>query len=129
MVKKSKTPNRGLATLRGSRGDPVYVDDGADETTRTRPPGRRLSPPPRPTTGKHLGGRPQIDPADLRSERYGMRLHPDLRTEVERLARHDGIKMAAWIEGKMIDAVNAATGSEILDRIGRYKQPVTRRRG
>jgi hypothetical protein len=128
MVKKTKTPpKRGLASLRGDRGDPPDAD-GPDEFSRfslgkrTKPP----RPPERPIIpGRHAGGRPLIDPDDLRSERYGMRMHPDLRAEVERLARLDGLKMAGWIERAMIDMVNKACGSEILDKIGRYKANVS----
>lgn len=129
MVKKMKRPHRGLASLRGDRGDPVYVDGPNESSVIRSEGGRKLRPPARPVIpGRHPGGRPLIDPADLRSERYGMRLHPDLRDEVERLARLDGLKMAGWIERSMIEAVNKARGSEVLDKIGRYKHPVTGRR-
>lgn len=49
-----------------------------------------------------------------------MRLHPDLRSEMTRLARMQGWKMAQWIEKALIDAVNKENGRDVLDKIGRY---------
>jgi hypothetical protein len=43
-----------------------------------------------------------------------MRLHPDLRDEMTRLARMEGWKLAQWIEKSLIDAVNAANGREVI---------------
>lgn len=68
-------------------------------------------------------GRPLIDPADLRSERFGFRLHPDLFAEASRLSRLEGLRLSIFCERALIAAVNARVGSEILDAIGRYKQP------
>jgi predicted nuclease with RNAse H fold len=68
-------------------------------------------------------GRPPIDPADLRSERYGFRLHPDLWAEMVRLARREGISVALWLERAAIDRVHRQASAEILDAIGRYKSP------
>jgi hypothetical protein len=66
-------------------------------------------------------GRPLIDPADLRSERFGFRLHPDLMAEASRLSRLEGLRLSIFCERALIAAVNQKVGSEILDAIGRYK--------
>ncbi len=67
------------------------------------------------------GGRPPIDPADLRSDHLGLRMHPDLRGELDRLARFDGMKVSMWVERTLIAAVNARLGTDAIDLIGRYK--------
>jgi hypothetical protein len=89
--------------------------------------GRRVGPPPRVPARPmprpfRVGGGPLQDPADLRSERYAMRLHPDLRDEMTRLARMEGWKLSQWIEKALVDATNVANGKAVVDRIGRYIQ-------
>ena len=74
-------------------------------------------------TKKHPGGRPKIDPADLRTERLAVRLHPDLTTEVNRACRLMGMNRSIFFERLLIDWVNAR--AEVmrirpLDLIGRY---------
>ena len=68
-------------------------------------------------------GRPLIDPADLRSERFGFRLHPDLFAEASRLSRLEGLRLSIFCERALIAYVNQKVGSDILDAIGRYKVP------
>lgn len=72
-------------------------------------------------------GRPLIDPADLRSERFGFRLHPDLFAEASRLSRLEGLRLSIFCERALIKAVNEKIGEEILDAIGRYKKPAPKR--
>jgi hypothetical protein len=71
---------------------------------------------------KHAGGRPPLDPDDLRSDRLGLRIHPDLRAELDRVARMDGMRLSMWVERALVKAVNERTGGEILDLIGRYQK-------
>lgn len=71
---------------------------------------------------RHPGGRPKSDPADLRSDRLGLRIHPDLRTELEALAREDGLRLAHYTERALVDHVNRVRGGAVLDRIGRCKE-------
>ena len=68
-------------------------------------------------------GRPLMDPADLRSERFGFRLHPDLFAEASRLSRLEGLRLSIFCERALIAYVNQKVGSDILDAIGRYKVP------
>jgi hypothetical protein len=120
MVKLAKTRTspklKGLAALPRTRDDYWETHDAPPTTTgeNARPPAR---PMPRPF---RVGGGPLQDPNDLRSERYAMRLHPDLRDEMTRLARMEGWKLSQWIEKSLVDATNAANGRVVVDRIGRY---------
>jgi hypothetical protein len=77
---------------------------------------------------KNVGGRPHIDPLDLRSERFGFRLHPDLMAEMVRLARLEGLRLSIWLERSAIEKVNRTAGADVLDMIGRYKNPPLKRR-
>jgi hypothetical protein len=72
---------------------------------------------------KHPGGRPKADPADLRTERLAVRLHPDLTTEINRACRLMGMNRSIFFERLLIDWVNAraeAMRIRPLDLIGRY---------
>jgi hypothetical protein len=74
-------------------------------------------------TKKHPGGRPKADPADLRTERLAVRLHPDLTTEINKCCRLMGMNRSIFFERLLIDWVNAR--AEVmrirpLDLIGRY---------
>lgn len=124
MVKRGKTTSakpakRGLASLSGERQDEKEYIDNSPPRSGIAPPGFKPRVPPRPERPR-VGGLALQDPADLRSERYGMRLHPDLRFEMTRLARQRGWKLAQWIEKALIEAVNAQCGFEKLDMIGRH---------
>lgn len=120
MVKRRKTTKPGgLAALKRSQRrpsdddfEPVHYDPH-----RVVPPGWKPHVPPR---AARVGGPPLQDPNDRRSERYAMRLHPDLRAEIATLARGRGWKVSQWIEKALIDAVNGERGGEVLDQIGRY---------
>jgi hypothetical protein len=118
MVKTKKTKKApkpgGLASLPRVRPNEDDLEAWPVPAPHPRPP-----VPARP----RVGGRALQDPEDLRSERYGMRLHPDLRSEMTRLARMQGWKMAQWIEKSLIDAVNKENGRDVLDKIGRYLPP------
>jgi hypothetical protein len=123
MVKKPKKPAAkkasGLASLRGRPPEDEYQDipDYPPEAY-TRRPGEPQSPLrlPRPVRLPRIG-----DPEDYRTERYGMRIHPDLRAELEALAREEGFRLSQWIERVLIDAVNRARGRDVLDRVGRRR--------
>src|SRR5664279_1696070 len=91
-VKRRPSPKlKGLAALPRRRGDDYW----ATHELVQMPAGKNARPPARPF---RVGGGPLQDPADLRSERYAMRMHPDLRDEMTRLARMQGWKMSQWIE-------------------------------
>jgi hypothetical protein len=77
---------------------------------------------------RYAGGRPPSDPEDLRSARIGMRIHPDLRKELDRRAREEGLRLSMYIERILIDRINVDAGHPILDKIGRYAQSVQRKR-
>ena len=72
-----------------------------------------------PSMPKNKGGRPPFDPLDVRTDRLGLRCHPDLREEVERAARDDGMRISMWMERALIQAVNDRRGHKVLDLIGR----------
>jgi hypothetical protein len=77
----------------------------------------------KPKTKKHAGGRPKADPADLRTERVAVRLHPDLTTEINRACRLMGMNRSIFFERLLIDWVNARVDVlriRPLDLIGRY---------
>jgi hypothetical protein len=69
---------------------------------------------------RHAGGRPPLDPDDVRADRLGLRIHSDLRDELDRLAREEGMRLSMFVERILIDAVNAMVGHRMLDKIGRY---------
>jgi hypothetical protein len=72
-----------------------------------------------PSMPSNKGGRPPFDPLDVRTDRLGFRCHPDLRVEVERAARDDGMRISMWMERALIQAVNDRRGHKVLDLIGR----------
>ena len=72
-------------------------------------------------------GRPKIDPADLRSVRFSFRMHPDLFEEIRRLARIAGQPLSVYVERGAIERVHKDVGKEILDSIGRYTPPSTKK--
>ena len=124
MTNKPKTPSEpkkpgGLASLvnqRQSEEDiaPDYPEEAYTQIRTDPLAPRRGLPRPLPPRLK--------DPEDLRTERYGLRLHPDLRLEMESLARAEGFKLSQWIERALVDTVNRVHGRHVLDRIGRRIQ-------
>ena len=76
----------------------------------------------KPTTkAKKPPGRPPKDPGDIRSISFSLRLHPDLYSEISRLARLSGLPLSLYVEKATIAKVHGDVGKEILDAIGRYK--------
>jgi len=129
MAKKRKTigsetsaPQR-LADLKSDLSEPPPPHPEED-TFYARTPGV----PPRPIHPLLRPGRPRIDPDDLRTDRYGLRMHPDLRSEIDRLARADGMRLSQWLERLLVTEVNRRSGVEVLDWIGRYKDTRKQRR-
>jgi len=114
MVKRPTTPPKGLAAMRRDRQrDPDHVEPG--------PGVRRVPPRPDYPNPRKPGGQPLADPLDARQSRLGMRLHEDLRRELELLAREDGLRLSTFVEKVLIDGVNRRRGRDILDRLGRYR--------
>ena len=70
---------------------------------------------------------PRGDPADNKTARYALRLHPDLLHEATELARSRGQKLSQLIERALIEVVNDAQKRPILDPIGRYNDPLKKR--
>jgi hypothetical protein len=64
-------------------------------------------------------GRPPIDPADLRTERIALRVHPDLLHDIDTQARDAGFVRSVMIERILIAYVNHVAGVDVLDAIGR----------
>jgi hypothetical protein len=72
---------------------------------------------------KKKTGRPASDPADVRSERTALRMHPDLQHELSAAARERGITRSLLIEQILLGAINArlaSRGERMLDGIGKY---------
>ena len=67
-------------------------------------------------------GRPPKDPGDVRAIRFALRLHPDLYSEMVRLARLGGLTVSAFLEKAAIARVHSEVGQPVLDAIGRYRQ-------
>ncbi len=57
---------------------------------------------------------------DRREARYALRIHPDLKAELGRLARSTGVKVSTIVERAIIKAVNDSAGKPVVDAIGRY---------
>jgi len=75
------------------------------------------------------GGRPRSDPADLRSDRLVVRIHPDLMSELQEAAREQGISRSLFTERVLLTFLNSrhADGHpRRLDRIGRYERPAAK---
>lgn len=113
MVKKSKTFG-GLRSLPKRRPSEDYDLPPDDAKFPPLPPGTRLRVPRGRPKGITVG-----DPADFRTARFGMRIHPDLKEEIEAQARKEGFRFSQWIERVLVDGVNRARGREVLDKIGR----------
>jgi hypothetical protein len=74
-------------------------------------------------TAKKKTGRPAADPAEIRSERTALRMHPDLQTELSVAAREKGITRSLLIEQILLAAINQRLwqrGERMLDGIGKY---------
>jgi hypothetical protein len=74
-------------------------------------------------TAKKKTGRPAADPAEIRSERTALRMHPDLQTELSLAAREKGITRSLLIEQILLAAINQRLMSRrqrLLDGIGKY---------
>ena len=71
---------------------------------------------------KRRGGRPAADPADLRSARVALRLHPDLVQELDVACREIGVNRSMYVEKIMVNFLNAHAAMRqrpVLDAIGR----------
>jgi hypothetical protein len=72
------------------------------------------------------GGRPRHDPADLRSDRLVVRIHPDLMSELIEASREQGISRSLFVERVLLTFLNSRRPDghpQRLDRIGRYEKP------
>lgn len=98
--------------------NPTRTQAQLEDSSRTMRERRRQEMPRRQKGG---GGRPPSDPDDTRSDRLGLRIHPDLRFELEKLARGEGMRLSMIVERLLIDDVNRLAGRQLLDKLGRYK--------
>lgn len=71
---------------------------------------------------KNQGGRPRKDPADRRSETYGLRLSPKEKAEIEERAERSGLSLAEYLRrralGKPIKTQIDKEATHELNRIG-----------
>jgi hypothetical protein len=76
------------------------------------------------TMKNKLGGRPPINPDDLKSSEIALRIHPDLNSELIRMARLEGISKSTLINHQLIRLVNDRRNSTVVDNIGRHSARV-----
>jgi hypothetical protein len=69
---------------------------------------------------KHAGGRPPINPRDLKSSQIALRLNKDLNSELTRIARLNGVSKSTLINHQMIRLVNERSNRTLVDNIGRH---------
>jgi hypothetical protein len=74
------------------------------------------------------GGRPRRPDDQIKASRYGLRLHADLRKELDRLAHHDGLLLSVWLQRLLVETVNSRYRHEVLDWFGRYRRTAPPRR-
>jgi hypothetical protein len=68
----------------------------------------------------HAGGRPPINPRDVKSAEIALRIHPDLNSELIKIARLNGVSKSAPINHQMIRLVNERSNRTVVDNIGRH---------
>src|SRR5215218_3861055 len=64
-------------------------------------------------------GRPRIDPEDMRTVRFSLRLHPDMFDALSQLARRMGLNRSVCAQHILISSINADAGYDLLDMVGR----------
>jgi hypothetical protein len=70
------------------------------------------------TMKNKLNGRHKGNPDDLKSSK--LRIHPDLNSQLIRMARLEGISKAALINRVLIRLVNDRLNRTVVDNIGRH---------
>lgn len=111
----------GLASLQSYSTEDVEASEALDELVRDggRGPSRTRR---EASTPDELA--PLRDPADRRTARLALRLHPNLVNELARLARYQGWTTSQLCEKLLIKSVNQVRNAEVLDRIGRYRRNI-----
>ncbi len=123
MVKRAKKPRqakkpRGLDTIKSAPGD--LLDAGPEGEDEFAPVRRAFAPDWR----TRETGYPRRPDDEVKGSRYGLRLHVDLRTELDRLAARDGLLLSVWLQHQLVRLVNDRYGHEVLNLFGRYtKKP------
>lgn len=126
MVKRAKKPQRKRKT--GGLDAIPYVGPPLEEREReeldelrhalakatSRPDWRPAGPAPG-------GGRPRLPDDDIKSVRYAIRMHADLKREIEGLARADGLLLSVWLNHLLVRTVNERHRHEVLDLFGKYR--------
>jgi hypothetical protein len=73
---------------------------------------------------KHVLGRPPKNPGDVKAAHISMRIHPDLNSELIKIAQSEGISKAALINRLVIESVNDRRSRIGLNNIGRHSSRV-----
>lgn len=76
---------------------------------------------------KRPRGRPRIDPADLKKTHVWACIHGDLKTELAKTARLEGVTESELIRNALIQGVNGYRGGVVVDKIGRHVPAAGRR--
>jgi hypothetical protein len=74
---------------------------------------------------KRAGGRPPINPRDLKSATIAWRIHPDLNSELNKIARLNGVSKSTLINHQLIRLVNERSNRTLVDNIGRHSSRVS----
>jgi predicted HicB family RNase H-like nuclease len=69
-------------------------------------------------------GRPPINPRDLKSATIAWRIHPDLNSELNKIARLEGISKSTLINHRLIRLINERSNRTLVDNIGRHSARV-----
>jgi hypothetical protein len=72
------------------------------------------------TMKNKLSGHPPQNPDDLKSAEIALRIHPDLNSELIRMARLEGISKSALINHQLIRLINDRRNRTVVDNIGRH---------
>jgi hypothetical protein len=68
---------------------------------------------------KRAGGRPPINPGDVKSAEIALRIHSDLNSELIKIARLNGVSKSTLINHQLIRLVNERSNRTVVDNIGR----------
>jgi hypothetical protein len=71
---------------------------------------------------KRARGRPPGNPGDVKSADIPQRIHPDLNSELIKIARLNGVSKSTLINRHLIRLVNDRRNRIELDNIGRHSE-------
>jgi hypothetical protein len=121
-AKTTSAMSGGLASLHTYSSEDFEASEALDDLVHNK---ERSSARMRNEASAPDSSAPLRDPADRRTARLAIRLHPHLLSELARLARHQGWTTSQLCEKLLVRGVNQVMNAEILDRVGRYRRKST----